>query len=280
MVVPGQQVSRLGELLYGRPHPLLAAHVLTYTAHDYVHTEPMRWQATPLCAVMVGIDIVAPRRAGLQQSAVWGLRDSPLTAVEEPGRTCGIALGLSPLGAHALLGLPLGELANRTVRLRDLLGARADLLTEQLAEAPHWPARFRLLDTVLLAWLRDGPALTRPIRGAWQRLTESHGRIRIGTLAEEIGWTRQHLVTRFREHIGLSPKTVARLARLHRASSMMGRYPLADIALACGYTDQAHLNRDFRLLTGSTPTGSVAADPPLLSRVVDRRGPGEGPPRR
>lgn len=265
MVVPGQEVSRLRELVYGRPHPLLAAHVLTYTAHDYVHSEPMTWRFTPLCAVTVGIDLAAPARTGFPDSPVCGLRDRPVTAVEEPGRTCGIALGLTPPGAHALLGVPLGELANRVVGLADLLGSRATLLTERLAEAPDWTARFRLLDEVLLAWLRDGPTLARPMRGAWQRLTASHGRVRIGALADELGWTRQHLVTRFRQQIGLTPKTVARLARLHLATSLLASRPLGDIAATCGYADQSHLNRDFRLLTGVTPASAIPADPPRLS---------------
>jgi len=265
LVLPGQQVSRLTELVYRRPHPLLSAHVLTYTAHDYVHAEPMSWQFTPLCAVTVGIDLAAPARTGFPLHPVCGLRDRPLVVTEEPGRTWGIALGLTPLGAHALLGVPLGELANRTVGLADLLGAPAGLLAEQLAEAPDWAARFRLLDTVLLSRLRDGPALARPMHGAWQRLTGTHGRLRIAALADELGWTRQHLGTRFREHIGLTPKTVARLARLNLATTLLPRYAPADVALACGYTDQAHLNRDFRLLTGVTPTATVPADPPVLS---------------
>lgn len=271
MVVPGRQVSRLDELLYRRPHPLLAAHVLTYTAHDYVHTEPMRWQFTPLCAVLVGIDLIAPARTGYPSNPVCGLRDRPVIAVEEPGHTCGIGIGMTPLGAHALLGVPLGELANRVVSLPELLGSRATLLAEQLAETPDWHARFRLLDEVLLAWLRDGPALASPVRGAWQRLTTAGGRIPITALADEVGWTRQHLVTRFRQHIGLTPKTVARLARLSLATSMLASHPPARVAVTCGYADQAHLNRDFRLLTGSTPTSSVPADPPRLSPVGQAR---------
>ncbi|GAB3463805.1 helix-turn-helix domain-containing protein [Actinophytocola sediminis] len=267
IVLPGQQVSRLPELLYRHPHPLLSAHVLSYTARDHVRTEPAPWQFTPLCVVMVGIDLVAPARTGIPLNPVCGLHDRPVTAVEHPGQIRGIGLGLTPLGAHALFGVPLGELANRVVSLGDLLGTRAGLLAEQLAEIPDWPARFQLLDETLLAWLRAGPELTRQLRGVWQRLTDSAGRVRIGALADELGWTRQHLATRFRQHIGLTPKTVARMARLHLAMSLLASRPLADVALACGYADQAHLNRDFRLLTGTTPTSTVPADPPRLSRV-------------
>jgi hypothetical protein len=43
--------------------------------------------------------------------------------------------GLSVLSARRLLGVPMGELVNRLVRMEDLLGCQADELTERLAEA-------------------------------------------------------------------------------------------------------------------------------------------------
>jgi transcriptional regulator GlxA family with amidase domain len=79
--------------------------------------------------------------------------------------------------------------------------------------------------------------------------------VRIDALADEVGWTRRHLNARFREQIGLSPKEVARLARLHRAASLLpGASDWAEVAHRCGYADQSHLNRDLRALTGCAPT--------------------------
>jgi len=48
-----------------------------------------------------------------------------------------------------LLGVPIAELANRLVRLEDLLGPFAGELTEQLAEAPNASARHAIAQRLL-----------------------------------------------------------------------------------------------------------------------------------
>jgi AraC-like DNA-binding protein len=62
-------------------------------------------------------------------------------------------------------------------------------------------------------------------------------------------------VARFREHIGLPPKTVARVLRFEQAVRLAEETELSwlEIALRCGYYDQAHLIRDFRAISGCTP---------------------------
>jgi AraC-like DNA-binding protein len=71
------------------------------------------------------------------------------------------------------------------------------------------------------------------------------------------------LNTRFRRETGLSPKTVGRIARLYRAVELMAGSPStlwSEVAATCGYADQAHLNLDFRALTGVTPTQLITLD--------------------
>ncbi|SFP30434.1 Helix-turn-helix domain-containing protein [Amycolatopsis arida] len=109
--------------------------------------------------------------------------------------------------------------------------------------------------------------------GAWRRLVASDGRVRIEALAGEVGWSRQHLAARFRAQVGLSPKVVARIARLHRAVTLLTSPtppPWSAVAQLRGYADQAHLNRDFRALTGSTPAEYVPTRP-LPFTVVGSR---------
>ncbi|MEV6906154.1 AraC family transcriptional regulator [Amycolatopsis sp. NPDC051071] len=258
IVVPRREIARAsGERILRLPHPALAAHVLSYVAHDLPDTGPVFWQVTPLSVLTWVIDLEAPVRRSedegvVPDSPILGLRDRPLV-MEQSGATRGIAVALTPLGAYALFRNPLRELANSVIDGWEPL--RAGPLLERLAEAPDWPGRFRLLDEYLMARLPRGPELAAPVRYAWDRL--SAGPVRVDALAEEIGWSRQHLKVRFREQIGLNPKTVGRIARLNRTMELLNRVSppsWSEIAYLGGYSDQAHLIRDFRALTGCTPT--------------------------
>jgi len=61
---------------------------------------------------------------------------------------------------------------------------------------------------------------------------------------------------------GLAPKPLARILRLQRtlAALRAGRLPLALIAAHMGYADQAHMNREMKVLAGATPA-ELAARP-------------------
>jgi transcriptional regulator GlxA family with amidase domain len=97
---------------------------------------------------------------------------------------------------------------------------------------------------------------------AWRRLRASAGRASVGSLARELGWSHRRLIARFREQIGMPPKSVARVLRFERVSDLLRRPAapsFAEIAQDCGYYDQSHLNRDFRDFAGTTPGAYVAA---------------------
>ncbi|GAB3469135.1 AraC family transcriptional regulator [Actinophytocola sediminis] len=255
-----------GDNLVWPAAPALSAHVLGYAGSRHTDDRPVLHRVTPVAGLTVLLDLepaqrwYIPGNSGQRQlvsgSPVDGLRAEPVV-FEQSGRDHSMTIGLTPLGAYALFGLPLKELSQVDVGIVDLLGARAAHLIEELAHIPAWPARFALLDRRLAEWLRTGPALDAPVLGAWRRLITSGGRQTIGALAEEIGWSRPHLESRFHRQVGLPPKSVARIARFHRALRLLSQPHaprLADIATACGYVDQPHLNRDFRAFTGSTPT--------------------------
>jgi AraC-like DNA-binding protein len=165
---------------------------------------------------------------------------------------------LSPLGAYRILGLPLDRLGGHTVELAEVLGADGRRLGERLRDAPSWRRRFALLDQFLLRRLDRGPRPAPEVGWAWQRLNATGGAVAIGELAREVGWSHKHLIARFRQQVGVAPKTAARLLRFNGVWRHLDKGPSLDwglVAAETGYADQAHLIREFRQFTGTTPTG-------------------------
>ena len=164
---------------------------------------------------------------------------------------------LAPLGAYRLLGLPLDQLSGQTVDLVEVLGPAGRRLAAHLRDNPSWRQRFALLDEFLLRRLDDGPRPAPEVARTWQRLVATGGRVPIGRLASEVGWSHKHLIARFRQQVGVGPKTAARLVRFNSVWRRLDQRRPLDwglVAAESGYADQAHLIRDFRQFTGWTPT--------------------------
>lgn len=190
---------------------------------------------------------------------------------EYRGARFGVELTMTPLGAGMVFGVPMGEFTAQTMDLVDVLGPSADHLAERLAEAPDWAARFALLDTELHARLSAARAPSPVAMAAWRRLTDTDGRLPIADLVSEIGCSHRHLLATVRQNTGVSPKELARLLRVRAAIARLAAgHPFATVAYDCGFSDQAHLNRDLRRITGSTPSG-WAAGHGVLSQAGLRR---------
>jgi hypothetical protein len=62
----------------------------------------------------------------------------------------------------------------------------------------------------LLGRLEVGPRPSPEVGRAWERLVASAGTVPIGQIASEVGWSHKHLIARFRQQVGVRPKTAAR----------------------------------------------------------------------
>lgn len=217
------------------------------------------------------IDVVSQTSPGHDprryRSVVGGLHDTP-ALIAHDGNQEGVAIQLSPLGSRALLGYPAAELWSLTLEADEVLGSHGRELSERLHETDDWDQRFTACDQVLTRLIGER-SVAPEIAGAWQTLVRSGGRIGVSDLAVEVGYTRQHLRHRFTQEFGLGPKRAARLIRFDRAvATILKRispFPsIAQIAVACGYYDQAHLHRDFASLAGCTPADLADGDLPIV----------------
>ncbi len=259
-----------------RPHPALRGHVIGYAGYREFSAHPVRRRQAPsgTCTLVLSfgppIRLLGPAGPTMPASFLAGMHDGAVIT-EFTGAQHGLQVDLTPLGLYVLLGRPLPELTNSAPRVDELGVPELAALPARLAEDPGWPERFARVDTVLRR--RLDAARTQPdpeVAWVWDRLERTDGAVGIQPLADATGWSRRHLLTRFREQVGLAPKTAARVLRFRRAAGLLvppgsdggpGRpvpRGLADVAAACGYADHAHLVREFRALAGCTPTAYLA----------------------
>jgi AraC-like DNA-binding protein len=80
-------------------------------------------------------------------------------------------------------------------------------------------------------------------------------KIEIDDLANVVALSRSHFSRAFKHSFGMPPMEYVGVRRVERAKAMISstREPLTEVALACGFADQPHLNRRFRHLMGMSP---------------------------
>ncbi len=145
-----------------------------------------------------------------------GLGTQPSTVCGEAAWAC-VELRLTPQGAHRLFAVAMHELANEAVDL-DLLVPGARELEERLRETADWSERFDLVDAFLLRRLAAARPADPAVAWSWRPSPRDAGSdADRATIATELGWSHRRLISRFREQIGLTPKTVARVMRFDRA---------------------------------------------------------------
>jgi AraC-like DNA-binding protein len=263
--------SHLGrwESATARPHPALRRYVREYVGGVEDTHAPLCRRELPADIAPLIINFGAPFRLfDTSDPSRWTEVRSFMTGafdtyalVGTTGAYACVQVNFTILGARLFLGHPLRELTNRVVALEDVLGSFATRLTSALFDAGSWPARFDLLDQVIVERL-SAASMPRPVAWAVRQLVQHHGGLPIGGLADAVGWSHRHLVSQFTEQVGLGPKTLARVLRFGRAAEQLvdarGGH-LADIAQDCGYYDQAHFTRDFRAFAGVTPTVLLAS---------------------
>ncbi|MDA0179054.1 AraC family transcriptional regulator [Solirubrobacter phytolaccae] len=149
---------------------------------------------------------------------------------------------------------------------------RAAMLAAHRALA-HAPAGLERDEAVLHAvdtlkpHLRPGPQTPRDrvehaaVRRAIAHLREQWDQpVSLAELSKVAALSRFELVRRFRAQVGLPPHAFQLDLRVNRARALLsaGRAP-AEVALSCGFADQAHLTRTFRRHVGITPARYAAA---------------------
>ncbi|MFI5956116.1 helix-turn-helix domain-containing protein [Cryptosporangium sp. NPDC051539] len=274
----------IDEMLHAQPAPALRPFVAWYSAYRQAGVAPAvhRGLPSPYLTLIVTLDdpLVVDAHpdpaqpGGSYTTLVGGLHTVP-ALITHDGRQSGVQLALHPLGARRLLGLPAGDIGNLDLHAEDVLGPVAVELHERLRSAATWPSRFAIVDATLarLCCLRADAGPEPEVVEAWRLLVG--GSATVAEAAGAVGWSVRRLSGRFGAELGVPPKTAAKIARFDRARRRLAvplsgpGFGLAELAVSCGYYDQAHLARDFRELAGVPPSSWLAEEGRFVQALAD-----------
>jgi AraC-like DNA-binding protein len=170
-----------------------------------------------------------------------------------------IQIRLSPVVAAAVFGASI-ELTGTVAALEDVWVRDAWQVEDKLRAATSWDERFTIAAEVLRRRLGARPSVDPEVAYSWRRTVISRGQLRVDGLADEVGWGRKRLWSRFRSQIGLPPKRAAQLVRFdHAAHLLAAGHAVASVAAQSGYVDQSHLHRETKAIAGVTPTAVATA---------------------
>src|ERR1700682_168307 len=180
-----------------------------------------------------------------------------------------IGIHFKPGGAFPFLGIPTGELQNRHVSLDDLWGRYADEVHARVVEAPTPEGKIRALEEGLLGRLFMPLERHDAVAFALGEFARPSTR-EVGVVTDQLGMSGRRFADRFCDEVGLTPKLYCRVRRFQDALRHVHarkHVDWADVALTCGYFDQAHFNHDFRSFSGLSPTAYLASATPHLNHV-------------
>lgn len=182
-----------------------------------------------------------------------------------------------PGGAFAFFGLPMDEMLNHHVPLETLWDQSAvGELREQVLSAAGLLQRFQIVEDFLLRIIyrpfkssfikmHSNSTGNRAVDFALDAFIAAPGEQKIADIIDTIGISQRRFIELFKRKVGTTPKSFCRVMRFQQvvrsvaATDDRAQIDWLDIALGCGYFDQAHFVHDFKNFAGITPTEYAAS---------------------
>lgn len=250
----------------------LVEHIFTV---DFRRAEQDAWKILPDTCGHVIVKLGGEEGARPRSVTVVGARSEAVTT-DVSGRSWTVGVRLRPGALPVLVGASADRFTDRSEPAGAIWGSAGDGLVGAVAGADD-PDHVKSRLIGFLRRIRPSASAVDWRAAAFAKLARrSGGRMAVGAAARAIGISPRALRDTTHDALGLAPKRYARVERLLGALHASHEEPWGRVAVRMGFSDQAHLARDFKDLLGETPSdfGARGRRVPIRSR----RGPRSAPP--
>ncbi|MBI5928205.1 MAG: helix-turn-helix transcriptional regulator [Chloroflexi bacterium] len=212
--------------------------------------------------INVGAPLMLETESGLLElprAFVNPIQNKPLR-FRAAGLSQAISMKLYPWAVKPILNIDANPSTVHVIGLDAEWQRFADDLTQIVAHRGYAEAIDRYQEYVGDIAYRHKHDVT-PIRTAGHLLRRSEGQIRMTELAAQSYLSFSQFERRFKQYTAVSPKTYARIVRFENVRNALMMNPsgrLVDLANDYGYSDQAHLIREFKSFASCTPRDFAA----------------------
>lgn len=239
-----------------RPHSLLEQYVETYWAYSGLFTQEGMTRILPAGCV----DIVFILNDGQNNGknyipGIVGTRTS-FIEIGFLGEIKLVGIRFKPGGITAFTKIPINEFTNLLADI-DLCETIFDKSFHESIEEKSIEDIMLFFDEYLLQRLPSIFEVDNRINYAVSLIKENRGDIEIPNIAEQTCLSDRQFERRFKSSIGISAKTFSRIIKLRNTIHFIKMNPslsLFEIAINCGYYDHAHLIKEFKSLSGYSPS--------------------------
>ena len=237
------------------PSPDLAAYVEHYWAveWDLRGLSPERAETLPHPSVHLIFERDADGRE--TSSRVTGVARGRFSR-ELSGQGGVIAAKFRPGGFYPFVNGDISSFTDKAIPVVEVFGAPAEAAARSIFAARDDATRISALEGFLRQRQPVADVQVPRVAAMVYDIAGDRDITKVEDLVERYGLNVRAVQRLFAKYVGVSPKWVIQRYRLHEAAEQLASNTAlsqADLALSLGYSDQAHFNRDFKAVVGTSP---------------------------
>lgn len=241
-----------------QPNILLSPYIETYWATVGFEGEERYYKVLPDGCVDIIFSFELSKQLGME-SFSQNIIGTMTTYIEDSysDRVDLFGIRFRPAGFTAFTRTPIYEFTDRRISLSLVESLFDEAFYSELPSKKTVEERIQHIEAYFIQNLKNIFEPESQIVYAVNLIRQTRGQLSLAEVASKSCLSLRHFERKFKTTIGISPKTFSKITKFKHTIAYLEKYPdasILDVAVDCGYYDQAHLIKDFKSLSGNSPS--------------------------